>query len=80
MSLSTALELTCPLCGESSFVRRLLFFSYCANPAHTHKKGEPPVNTVLVFRHCIEHGVPDTCVPALLADAPLESEPDLEGS
>jgi hypothetical protein len=76
-------ELLCPLCNESSFVRRLLFFTYCANPAHTHKKGEQPVNTILEFRQCVEHGVRDACVAALLhpaADEPalLASETQLE--
>lgn len=52
----------CPICGEGEFVKRLLFFTYCANPVHTHKQGEPPVNTVLEFRQCVEHGVKDDCV------------------
>lgn len=63
---------TCPLCGESEFVKRLLFFTYCANPAHTHKQGETPINTVLEFRQCIEHGVKDDCVRTVF-DAPVES-------
>ena len=66
---ATPPEIICPLCQEASFVRRLLFFTYCANPVHTHKKGEPPVNTILEFRHCVEHGVRDGCVEHLLAVA-----------
>lgn len=57
--------LTCPLCHQSEHVRRLLFYTYCANPAHLHKKGDPPTNTVLEFRHCIVHGRPDQCVPVV---------------
>lgn len=60
--LESGRVLACPICGEIDFVKRLLFFTYCANPAHTHKQGEPPVNTVLEFRQCIEHGVKDDCV------------------
>jgi hypothetical protein len=52
----------CPLCKSGEFVKRLLFFTYCANPIHTHKQGETPLNTVLEFRWCIEHGVKDDCV------------------
>lgn len=63
----TPTELVCPLCGTSEFVKRLLFFTYCANPQHTHKPGEKSIETVLEFRYCIEHGKPDDCVPALLA-------------
>lgn len=62
-------EITCPLCGSAEFVKRLLFYTYCANPVHTHKQGEQPNNTVLEFRYCIEHGVRDDCVPALLQAA-----------
>jgi len=71
-------DLACPLCNESEFVKRLLFFTYCANPAHTHKNGEPPTNTVMEFRWCIEHGKPDDCVPALLGSGghPDETVPD----
>ncbi|NDD28021.1 MAG: hypothetical protein EB084_07120 [Proteobacteria bacterium] len=54
--------ITCPLCQSAEFVKRLLFFTYCANPAHTHKQGEVAINTVLEFRQCVEHGVRDGCV------------------
>ena len=53
---------TCPMCGSREFVKRLLFYTYCANPLHIHKSGDPPVNTVLEFRQCVEHGVHDQCV------------------
>jgi len=59
---AVAPALVCSLCGTAEFVKRLLFFTYCANPAHTHKSGETPTNTVLEFRYCIEHGKPDGCV------------------
>lgn len=72
MSSTPTIELVCPLCHDSAFVRRLLFFTYCANPAHTHKKGEPPVNTILEFRQCVVHGVADTCVPTVLGPALLQ--------
>lgn len=61
--------LICPLCNKAEFVTRLLFFTYCANPAHTHKQGEAPINTVLEFRHCIEHGVKDHCVKTVFEAA-----------
>lgn len=57
-----ARAITCPLCDSGKFVKRLLFFTYCANPEHMHKQGDPPTNTVLEFRCCIEHGVKDDCV------------------
>lgn len=65
--------LRCPLCAETEFVKRLLFFTYCANPAHTHKQGEEPVNTVLEFRQCIEHGVRDDCVRTVFEEASARS-------
>ncbi|MHB2017268.1 MAG: hypothetical protein ACYCW6_10010 [Candidatus Xenobia bacterium] len=52
----------CPLCGTHEHVKRLLFYTYCANPVHTHKKGDVPINTVLAFRYCIVHRRPDDCV------------------
>ncbi|HEY3998126.1 MAG TPA: hypothetical protein VGO93_04635 [Candidatus Xenobia bacterium] len=58
-------DVICPMCHQSEHVRRLLFYTYCANPAHTHKKGEAPTNTVLEFRWCVVHGRPDTCVPVV---------------
>ena len=60
---------TCPLCGTSEFVRRLLFYSYCANPVHIHKSGEPRVNTVLEFRQCVEHGVRDQCIRTVFEES-----------
>lgn len=62
-------RLTCPLCGTADFVKRLLFFTYCANPVHLHKSGEPPINTVLEFRQCVEHGVKDTCIRTVFEEA-----------
>lgn len=57
------------MCKSTEYVQRLLFFTYCANPAHTHKQGETPRNTVLEFRHCIEHGVADDCVKTVFDNA-----------
>jgi hypothetical protein len=59
--------LTCPMCKSGDHVRRLLFYTYCANPVHTHKKGEPATNTLLEFRHCIVHGKPDDCLAVATA-------------
>lgn len=76
MTDQTAPEgLICPLCQSGDFVKRLLFFSYCANPAHAHKQGEAPINTVLEFRHCVEHGVKDHCVPSLLGPDDAKGPP-----
>ena len=60
----------CPMCGTEEHVKRLLFFSYCANPAHTHKKGETPRNTLLEFRHCVVHGRPDDCIAVVTGAEP----------
>lgn len=65
----TGRTLTCPVCQSGDFVKRLLFFTYCANPVHTHKQGETPINTVLEFRYCIEHGVKDDCVKTVFERA-----------
>jgi hypothetical protein len=64
--LSGLPDIVCPLCHSGEHVKRLLFYTYCANPVHSHKQGEAPTNTVLEFRWCIEHQKPDNCVPALL--------------
>jgi len=75
VTLAAAEVVVCPLCNSAEFVKRRLFFTYCANPAHTHKKGEPVANTILEFRWCIEHGVPDDCVKALLEPTEDEGPP-----
>lgn len=59
---------TCPMCHSTEFVKRLLFYTYCANPIHIHKSGDPPVNTVLEFRQCVEHGVRDACVQTVFEE------------
>ena len=60
--------IACPLCGSADFVKRLLFFTYCANPVHTHRQGEAVVNTILEFRQCVEHGVRDQCVTTVFEE------------
>ena len=55
-------SMVCPLCNSGEFLKRLLFFTYCANPAHVRKQDEPLLNTVLEFRTCVEHGVHDDCI------------------
>jgi hypothetical protein len=63
MTLESSDSLVCPLCQSGEHVRRLLFFTYCANPIHTHKKGDASINTILEFRYCVVHGQADGCVP-----------------